>query len=157
FNALLRITIFVLFLSVAAFATDRFTPPFGDWQRLFSEPILYPRGEGFESAGVLNPAILKRGREVIMIYRAQDKSGTSRLGYASSSDGVHFIRRAFPVMEPVTEYERDGGLEDPRVTRIGSTYYLTYTSYDKKNAQLCLATSRDLIHWQRQGIILPAY
>jgi len=26
---------------------------------------------------------------------------------------------------------------------------------DKKDAQLCLATSTDLIHWKRQGIIIP--
>jgi predicted GH43/DUF377 family glycosyl hydrolase len=42
---------------------------------------------------------------------------------------------------------------------------LTYTGYnnvdglgtDKKDAQLCLATSKDLLHWERQGIIIPAY
>jgi beta-1,2-mannosidase len=33
---------------------------------------------------------------------------------------------------------------------------LTYTGYNKKDAQLCLATSADLIHWQRKGVILPA-
>src|SRR5206468_8554078 len=36
-------------------------------------------------------------------------------------------------------------------------YYLTYTGYNKKDAQLCLATSKDLIHWERKGVILPAY
>ena len=38
-----------------------------------------------------------------------------------------------------------------------SFYYLTYTGYNKKDAQLCLATSNDLIHWERKGVILPAY
>ncbi|MGC1685846.1 MAG: hypothetical protein WA734_09520, partial [Candidatus Acidiferrales bacterium] len=33
----------------------------------------------------------------------------------------------------------------------------TYTGYNKKDAQLCLATSRDLVHWDRKGVILPAY
>ena len=41
--------------------------------------------------------------------------------------------------------------------KFGDTYYLTYTGYNKKDAQLCLATSKDLVHWQRQGVILPAY
>jgi predicted GH43/DUF377 family glycosyl hydrolase len=41
--------------------------------------------------------------------------------------------------------------------RFGETYYLTYTAYNKKDAQLCLATSQDLIHWERKGVILPAY
>src|SRR5205823_6522096 len=53
--------------------------------------------------------------------------------------------------------KKDGGVEDPRLQKFGDTYYLTYTGYNKKDAQLCLATSRDLIHWERKGVILPAY
>jgi predicted GH43/DUF377 family glycosyl hydrolase len=34
---------------------------------------------------------------------------------------------------------------------------MTYTGYNKRDAQLCLATSKDLIHWNRKGILLPAY
>jgi predicted GH43/DUF377 family glycosyl hydrolase len=92
-----------------------------------------------------------------MLYRAQDLSGTSRLGYAESTDGIHFIRRSEPVFSPETDYEKDGGVEDPRLVQFGGTYYLTYTGYNKKDAQLCLATSTDLIHWERKGVILPAY
>jgi predicted GH43/DUF377 family glycosyl hydrolase len=43
------------------------------------------------------------------------------------------------------------------VIEIDGVYYMTYTSYNKRDAQLCLATSRDLIHWERKGILLPAY
>ena len=89
--------------------------------------------------------------------RAQDRTGTSRLGYATSTDGVRFTRRSEPVLSPVADYERDGGVEDPRLTKIGDTYYLTYTAYNKKDAQLALATSADLITWDRKGVILPAY
>jgi predicted GH43/DUF377 family glycosyl hydrolase len=48
-------------------------------------------------------------------------------------------------------------VEDPRLQQIGDMYYLTYTGYNKKDAQLCLATSSDLIHWERKAVILPAY
>jgi predicted GH43/DUF377 family glycosyl hydrolase len=92
-----------------------------------------------------------------MLYRAQDAAGTSRLGYAVSTDGIHFTRRSQPVMSPEADYEKNGGVEDPRLVKFGDTYYLTYTGYNKKDAQLCLATSMDLIHWRRKGIILPAY
>ena len=85
------------------------------------------------------------------------RDGTSRLGYAESSDGIHFSRLPQPVLSPEAEYEKDGGVEDPRLVKFGDTYYLTYTGYNKKDAQLCLATSKDLLHWQRQGVILPAY
>jgi len=92
-----------------------------------------------------------------MLYRAQDGHGTSRLGYAESADGIHFTRRPQPVLSPETDYEKDGGVEDPRLVKFGDTYYLTYTGYNTKDAQLCLATSPDLIHWDRKGVILPAY
>ena len=101
----------------------------------------------------------------MMLYRAQDRQGTSSLGYATSEDGIHFNRRPTPVLIAEAPYEKGGGVEDPRLQKFGDTYYLTYTGYnnvdgvaaDKKDAQLCLATSKDLLHWERQGIIIPAY
>jgi beta-1,2-mannosidase len=130
--------------------------PFGAWHRISEVPVIAPRGKGWESAGTFNPAVIMRAGKIVMLYRAQDKQGTSRLGYAESSDGVHFSRRDEPVLSPAEEYERDGGVEDPRLVQFGDTYYLTYTGYNKKDAQLCLATSRDLIHWDRKGVIIPA-
>jgi predicted GH43/DUF377 family glycosyl hydrolase len=143
-------------LAVLLFFAASFTP-FSSWRRLSSEPVLAPQGDGFESAGVFNPAVIEKDGYVVMLYRAQDRNGTSRLGYASSSDGRHFTRRAEPVLSPETAYEKDGGVEDPRLVNISGTYYLTYTAYNKKDAHLCLATSADLIHWAREGVILPAY
>ena len=130
--------------------------PFGAWHRLSHAPILAPSGRGWESAGTFNPAVIRRGDKIVMLYRAQDKSGTSRLGYAESTDGIHFTRRAKPVLSPSAPYEKRGGVEDPRLVQFGPTYYLTYTGYNKKDAQLCLATSKDLIDWDRKGVIMPA-
>ena len=120
-------------------------------------PILSPQGDGFEAAGVFNPAVVKDGSRFVMLYRAQDTHGISRLGYASSTDGVTFMRQAEPALSPEAEYERGGGVEDPRLVRIEDLYYLTYTAYNGKDAQLALATSRDLRRWDRKGVILPAY
>lgn len=130
---------------------------FRDWHRLSEQPIVSPSGEGWESAGTFNPAVVISNGKFVMLYRAQDRNGTSRLGYAESTDGIHFTRRSEPVFSPETDYEKDGGVEDPRLVKFGDTYYLTYTGYNKKDAQLCLATSSDLVHWQRKGILLPAY
>jgi len=130
--------------------------PFDAWRRLSQTPIVAPRGDRWESAGTFNPAVVVRGGKIVMLYRAQDKNGTSRLGYAESRDGIHFTRRDQPVLSPSAAYEKDGGVEDPRLVQFGDTYYLTYTGYNKKDAQLCLATSKDLIHWHRQGVIIPA-
>jgi len=127
------------------------------WKRLSNTPILSPQGTSWESAGTFNPAVMRRGGKIVMLYRAQDAAGTSRLGYAESEDGIHFARWKEPVLSPEGEYEKDGGVEDPRLVEIGGRYILTYTGYNKKDAQLCMAESKDLIHWERKGVLLPAY
>jgi beta-1,2-mannosidase len=144
-------------LLLALGSQDSASLPFGVWQRISSTPVISPQGAGWESAGTFNPSVIIRDGKFIMLYRAQDKGGTSRLGYAESADGIHYTRRSEPVFSPEKDYEKDGGVEDPRLVQFGDTYYLTYTGYNKRDAQLCLATSSDLIHWQRIGVILPAY
>ncbi|HYL16825.1 MAG TPA: glycoside hydrolase family 130 protein [Terriglobales bacterium] len=131
--------------------------PFSNLSRLSSVPIISPQGNSWQSAGTFNPAVVRHNGKVVMLYRAQDQAGTSRLGYAASKDGIHFTIRPEPVFSPEADYEKDGGVEDPRLVKFGDTYYLTYTGYNKNDAQLCLATSKDLIHWERRGVILPAY
>jgi predicted GH43/DUF377 family glycosyl hydrolase len=144
-------------LLLALASQDSANWPFGAWQRVSETPVISPQGDGWESAGTFNPGVILRDGKIVMLYRAQDKGGTSRLGYAESTDGIHFTRRSEPVLSPDQDFEKDGGVEDPRLVEFGDTYYLTYTGYNKRDAQLCLATSKDLIHWQRRGVILPAY
>ena len=120
-------------------------------------PLISPTPSGPASAGAFNPAAVRVDGKTILLYREQDAAGTSRIGYASSADGLHFTIREEPVLTPETDYERAGGVEDPRILKIADTYYMTYTGYNKKDAQLCQATSKDLVHWERKGILLPAY
>jgi predicted GH43/DUF377 family glycosyl hydrolase len=147
----------VFSLAAAFAAVPQTANSFHNWKRVSEVPILSPSGNDWESAGTFNPAVILRRGKFVMLYRAQDAHGTSRLGYAESIDGVHFNKRVAPVLSPEAPYEKDGGVEDPRLVRIGHTYYLTYTGYNKADAQLCLAESEDLLHWKRRGVILPAY
>lgn len=149
------VRLFALLLALAS--QDSASWPFGAWHRVSQTPIIAPQGEGWEAAGTFNPSVIVRNGKIVMLYRAQDKGGTSRLGYAESEDGLHFTRRSQPVLVPEKDYEKDGGVEDPRLVQFGDTYYLTYTGYNKRDAQLCLATSKDLVHWERTGVILAAY
>jgi len=130
---------------------------FSHWKRVSETPIVSPTGADWESAGTFNPAVLARDNKFVMLFRAQDAAGTSRLGYAESTDGVHFTRKYGAVLSPESDYEKGGGVEDPRLLQLRDRYYLTYTAYNKKDAQLCLAESMDMIHWKRLGVILPAY
>jgi predicted GH43/DUF377 family glycosyl hydrolase len=154
-----------LFFSLVSLAAERFELPFRKWRRASRAPVLAPQGTGFDSAGVFNPAVILKDGEFVMLYRAQNTQGTSSLGYATSRNGIHFIRREEPVLTAQAPYEKGGGVEDPRLVQIDDVYVLTYTGYnnvdgrgpERKDAQLCLATSHDLIHWERAGVILPAY
>jgi beta-1,2-mannosidase len=146
-----RATILLLFLTHLAAAQIAI-----DASRLSDQPILEP-GPPWSSTGLFNPAAVKYKGKTVLLFRATDAKMISRIGYADSADGLHFKVRPQPVLEPEAPYEQGGGVEDPRLVRIGDTFYLTYTGYNGKDAQLCLAISKDLIHWHRQGVILPAY
>ncbi|MEO5995857.1 MAG: glycoside hydrolase family 130 protein [Chitinophagaceae bacterium] len=118
----------------------------------------------WESNDTFNPAAVLKDGKIIVLYRAEDKSGvaigerTSRLGYASSADGFSFQRRPQPVLYPgddsQKEFEHPGGCEDPRVavTEDG-TYVVIYTQWNRKVPRLGLATSKDLITWTKHGPI----
>ena len=126
-------------------------------ERVSQTPLLGPR-PGWAELALFNPAAIRAGSKVVLLFRAQDRHHTSRVGYAESNDGgLHFKVRPDPVLVPEAPYEKGGGVEDPRVVEIKGLYYMTYTGYDTHAAQLCLAKSKDLIHWQRQGVIMPAY
>src|SRR3954467_13165655 len=124
-------------------------------ERISTTPAISPSGTGFASAGSFNPAAVRHSGKIVLLYRAQDKNGTSTIGYAESKDGVHFTSKEQPVFLPEAAYEKDGGVEDPRIVKFGKTYYMTYTGYNKKDAQLCLATSTDLIHGSGRESCFP--
>lgn len=121
----------------------------------------------WEEKDVFNPAVAVRNDTLFLLYRAQDKvgkpAGTSRIGLAASTDGIHFTRMQQPVLypanDPFKQYEWEGGCEDPRLVEDSAgTYYMTYTAFDGKNARLLVATSRDLVHWVKHGpVFAKAY
>ena len=119
----------------------------------------------WEASDTFNPAATVYDGKVVVLYRAEDNSATgigsrtSRLGYASSDDGIYFQRMTVPVFYPADdsqkELENPGGCEDPRiaVTEDG-LYVMHYTQWNRKQARLAVATSRDLQTWEKHG---PAF
>jgi predicted GH43/DUF377 family glycosyl hydrolase len=113
----------------------------------------------WEEKNILNPSAIVKDNKVYLIYRAQDSAMTSRLGIAYSEDGLHFTRLPEPILYPdkdyMLRYEWKGGVEDPRVVESeDGKYIMTYTSYDGRTARLCLASSEDLMHWTKHGLVL---
>jgi predicted GH43/DUF377 family glycosyl hydrolase len=133
----------------------------GPFTKYVGNPILTPLGSTWEAKDVFNPAAWSDSSTVYMLYRAEDSTGigdwngTSRIGLATSTNGIDFERMPEPVLEPSEEWELPGGAEDPRVAKIGDTFYLTYTAYDGETARLALASSTDLRNWEKHGLLFP--
>jgi predicted GH43/DUF377 family glycosyl hydrolase len=120
----------------------------------------------WESLHSFNPAATTFGGKVYLLYRAEDDSGTmaigmhtSRLGLATSDDGLNFARQSMPAFYPALDqqkqYEWDGGCEDPRlIAGDDGLYIMTYTQWDRKTPRLAVATTSDFVHWKKFG---PAF
>ena len=138
-------------------------------------PVLLPSDEptfecpireevvNWEAKDVFNPTVVVREDKLYMIYRAEDTvgkyAGTSRLGLAVSDDGFHFKKMPQPIFYPDNDamktYEWEGGVEDPRlVENENGRYFMTYTAYDGKTARLLIASSDDLLTWEKHGLVL---
>lgn len=118
----------------------------------------------WEENDTFNPGAVVKDDTLFVLYRAEDKFGigigfrTSRLGLASSTDGLHFERSEEPVLYPAEDsekqYEWPGGVEDPRiaVTEDG-TFVVFYTQWNRDTPRLGVATSKDLRTWEKHGPI----
>jgi predicted GH43/DUF377 family glycosyl hydrolase len=117
--------------------------------------ILSPTDKEFENTGVLNPGIYQEGNTVHILYRAVQEGNYSTIGYARTEGPTKIVERAEkPIIYRDFDYEKQG-VEDTRIVKIEDTYYITYTAYDGVNALGALATSKDLIHFEKFGIITP--
>ena len=109
----------------------------------------------FENEGVLNPAVIREGDSVHVFYRAVRNGNHSSIGYCRLDGPLNIAERwDKPFMVPEFDYESQG-VEDARLVKIDDLYYLTYTGYDGTNARGALATSSDLLHFTKQGVIVP--
>jgi len=144
-----------------------------------NNPIIHPDPQKpYEAIGTFNPAAAVHNNKIYIIYRALNKSNVSSLCLAVSNDGYNFTKsKKNPIIKPTRNIvsggsrkaglfsepnipEEKGGCEDPRITKIGHTYYLLYTSYNggqpvtPETINESLATSNDLVNWEKQGILI---
>ena len=120
-------------------------------ERSPSNPILSPGKRSWTNQGTFNPAaIISASGDVHLLYRAMGDDGISRLGHASSTDGVNFKNdvpypvftllnpRAETVPSELKKYDIDknpsgggwSGSEDPRMTSIDGRIYVTFNAFD---------------------------
>jgi len=90
-----------------------------------------------------------------LFYRSVNEKMISYIGYAAFDRNMKSIERLdHPIMTP--KYQWEGlGCEDPRITKIGSRYYMLYTAYSKTGPRVALACGSDHKKFERRGIIGP--
>ncbi|MBX4200450.1 hypothetical protein KW790_03275 [Candidatus Parcubacteria bacterium] len=149
-------------------------------KRFPGNPVLTPRPNiEWEAKAVFNPAVILDKGIFKMLYRTYPKGleftgergkrpgyrlkgNISYIGYAESKDGKKFIQRDTPLISPDKEFDKFG-VEDPRVTKIGDTFYITYTAIDKPlwdksqkpDVRIALATTKDFKTVIKHGVIGP--
>lgn len=123
------------------------------------EPI---PGNPFEEEGVLNPATARGPDGCLYLFpRLVAKGNYSRIGIAQvvfdSEGNPHGVERLGIALEPEADYELHaggGGCEDPRISFVKplGLYVMTYTAYSSRGPRIALATSTNLMQWERCGL-----
>jgi predicted GH43/DUF377 family glycosyl hydrolase len=135
-------------------------------QRHPLNPLLLPDpSSDWECYNIFNPGVIHHNGLFHMFYRAQGLDWISRIGYAVSTDGIHWNKLRRPVLEPYDGSD-SRGVEDPRVVEIDGEFYMTYTAYGREfhgtgqpthsggGVLPMIARSQNLITWQRIGPIV---
>lgn len=122
-------------------------------------PILRPvEHHDWESIQTFNAAAFERNGAVHFFYRALGSDYVSRIGYATSRDGLFIdTRLPYPVYSIISHDEHDifptydslqyssgggwAGCEDPRVTFIDDRLYMFYVAFDGRNMPRIAMTS----------------
>ena len=138
--------------------------------RFEGNPIITPTLElEWQALATYNPTAIFEDGKVHIIYRGQATSGVSYFGYASSKDGFHIDENLdYPIYVPRENFEKNtkptgnSGCEDPRITKIGERFYMTYTAYDGTNPPRVALTSisvQDFLsknwNWEIPKLISP--
>lgn len=137
-------------------------------------PVLAPTpgawDQGHFSGGVHNGSIIVKDNLFYYVYRGErpiDIPQTSPVDYicdigvAISEDGIHFRKdtRHSPFFRKGED--RRYSYEDVNIVRYDDTYYLFCNQWlwgkttDYKVNGIFLATSKDLLNWEKVGIVFP--
>ncbi|MBN1346772.1 MAG: glycoside hydrolase family 130 protein [Phycisphaerae bacterium] len=98
----------------------------------------------------LDPRVVERKRDGLIRLNF-----ISHLRVVRSKDGRSVDSIDGATFTPATAHETFG-VEDPRITRIGDTFYFTYVSVSSHGACTSLASTKDFETFKRHGVIFPS-
>jgi predicted GH43/DUF377 family glycosyl hydrolase len=119
-------------------------------------PILTRDDIPYPCNTVFNAAACRFDGRYVLLLRVEDFSGRSHLTLAWSEDGIRFRVDPKPWITPSADpeyepYERYG-VEDPRITRIGDTYYIVYTAFGPHGPRVAIGATADFRKFERIGL-----
>jgi uncharacterized repeat protein (TIGR01451 family) len=116
-------------------------------------PVLSVGANGtWDDGDVWGPAVLKEGSLFKMWYSGHDGSNPSRIGLATSTNGVNWTKEAAnPVLSPSETWEAEG-VRAGGVISDGGLYKMWYTGFDSGGVgRIGYATSPDGVTWTKYG------
>jgi len=130
-------------------------------------PILSPVEEHpWEAVATFNGCPIIHKNKIHLLYRAMSEPdpikeshiSMSVIGSATSKDGKSFGDRKI-LISPDRDFDQYG-CEDPRVTKMGSKYYIFYTAlggfpFSKDNIKVAVAISKDLETIEEKHLVTP--
>ncbi len=121
--------------------------------------ILEKTERSFENEGGFNPAAIREDEFLHILYRAIAfrKCNFSSIGYCKLDGPLDIIERSTNPIFSSGNSQEFKGTEDPRITKIEDTYYLSFAAFDGVNVFGAYATSKDLKTFERKGIITPKF
>jgi predicted GH43/DUF377 family glycosyl hydrolase len=128
--------------------------------RYKGNPILTKDDIPYPVQTVHNAGVTKYNGGYVMLFRSHLDTGRSIIGLAESDDGFNFTARPKPFMVPgkepaFAEYEAFG-VEDPRITCLEGSYYITYSAYSQHGVRIGLARTSDFESVERVSLITQA-
>ncbi len=142
--------------AVANMAIGRATSSNGSaWVRYANNPVLVSGAPGaWDSAGVEDPAVVKKDGVYHLWYTGHDAAGGRRVGHATSPDGMVWTKDpANPVLQPGPEGAWDvKGVRPGTVLFIGGEYRMWYMGSNVAGtAGIGLATSANGVNWTKHS------
>ncbi len=125
-------------------------------RRFAGNPILRPEDFPGNVNAVFNPAATVFDGKTLMLARVEHRTGISSLAVATSDDGLTGwqVDPDRGLAQQPGNPDEYGGVEDPRITRIGDDYFVVYTGLSVNGPQVCLAMTKDFEHWTRLGMVM---
>jgi predicted GH43/DUF377 family glycosyl hydrolase len=103
---------------------------------------------------VFNSSVVPFEGGYVAVLRVESRQGYQTMRLARSHDGIHFDvepdQILIPTEEPYLTYEE--ACYDPRITKIGDTYYICYAAENRYGCQVSVSSTRDFLTFDKVAI-----